>query len=144
MTQTPRTNFRFPIPFENDMDSEKGVSEDCEISCKEDCLLSSDSNSESIRCNMCMDWFHTQCVGITDIDTVGAWVCGVCRLLPKTVNQMKLQIKTLLDTITQFIQSFNEFSANMENKYENINDRLTGLWGLQVVTKNSQSNEITD
>ena len=56
--------------LESDMNSERVNLEDCTVLCKGDCLLPTDSNSESIGCNMCMDWFHTHCVGITDLDIV--------------------------------------------------------------------------
>ena len=103
------------------------TSEDSEIQCLENCSLAMCSNSNSLRCNICMVWYHTQCVGITDIDAVGAWVCGVCRCLPKVVNQMKSQINLILDTTTTFVKSFHEFTNKMESKYEGLNDRLTAI-----------------
>ena len=42
------------------------------IKCTETCHC--DSSSDSIRCNLCMDWFHATCVEIHNIDTIGAWV----------------------------------------------------------------------
>ena len=60
---------------------DKQTSEDRGISCVQVC--SNNSDSSSICCNLCMEWFHPKCVGINDIDFVGAWVCASCRLLPK-------------------------------------------------------------
>lgn len=41
-----------------------------DISCTDECTNNSDS--DSIRCNLCMKWFHTGCVGICDVENVGA------------------------------------------------------------------------
>ena len=88
---------------ETKVNSEIDKFDDSEISCIEDCALTTDSNSGSVRCNICMEWFHTQCVGITDLDEIGACVCGTCRPLAKVVNELKSQIDLLLDTTTKFI-----------------------------------------
>ena len=103
-----------------------GQSEDDEISCIDGCALT-DSHSGSVRCNLCMKWFHTQCVGITDLDVIVAWVCGTCRVLPHVVNQLKTQIDILLNTTNKFVHSFTVFQDKMESKYEGLNDRLTAF-----------------
>ena len=58
--------------------------------CTDDCKIKAES--PSICCNICKEWFHPKCVGIKNIDDVGAWVCASCRLLPKTVHCLKLQM----------------------------------------------------
>ena len=112
------------------------------ISCINGCALP-DSDSGSVRCNLCMKWFHTQCVGITDLNVIVAWVCGTCRVLPHTVNQLKSQIDILLDTTKTFLHSFNTFQDKMESKYEGLSDRLTAISNqnktCQQVTTNTLS-----
>ena len=112
------------------------------ISCINECALP-DSDSGSVRCNLCMKWFHTQCVGITDLNVIVTWVCGTCRVLPHTVNQLQSQIDILLDTTKTFLHSFNTFQDRMESKYEGLNDRLTAISNqnktCQQVTTNTLS-----
>ena len=96
---------------------------DSEIACIDTCLRP--LNSASIRCNMCMVWFHTTYVGINDVDGVGAWVCAGCRVMPETVKQMSSQINTLLETITILMKTYTNFSTKIDKKFERINDGIT-------------------
>lgn len=122
--------------------TEKEDASDCEIICTDQC--SNDSNSASIRCNLCMVWFHSNCVGISDIDVVGAWVCASCRLLPKTVTTMKLQMETLLDTTMKIFDTFTSFSIKMENKFENLNDRLTVVSNQNKCLDQASTSSLSD
>ena len=70
------------------------VTDDDEVQCVESC--SRNSTAGSIRCNLCMVWFHTECVGISDIDSVGALVCADCRMLPRTVQVLETKMEILL------------------------------------------------
>ena len=110
------------------------TSSDDDIPCIESCK--NDSNSASIRCNLCLTWCHTLCVGIKDLDDVDAWVCADCKELPKTVKYLKSQVETLVQTTSNIFRTFEAFSKNMEHKFENLNDRLTGL-----SNQNKKSNE---
>ena len=55
----------------NNSDKGQNDNED-EISCLEGCDKTN-TNSGSVRCNFCMTWFHTQCVGIKNLDVIVAW-----------------------------------------------------------------------
>ena len=74
-----------------------------------------------------MEWYYPKCVGIKNIDDIGAWVCAGCRRLPKTVHCLKLQMATLLDNTQKMVTCIRELSERMENKLENLNDRLTAI-----------------
>ena len=105
-----------------------------EINCTGTCL--DPENQSSIRCNMCMVWFHTVCVGISDDDAVGAWTCAGCRKLPEMVKEMKTQLGTLLQTTNDIMNTFKTFTENVDKKFENLNDRITA-----VVNQNKRSDE---
>ena len=59
------------------LESNQVIDCDSEVKCIDSCTPT--QMEPSIRCNICMDWFHTPCVGISDVDTVGAWTCAGCR-----------------------------------------------------------------
>ena len=99
------------------------------IKCTETCH--GDSSSDSIRCNLCMDWFHATCVEIHNIDTIGAWVCCACRTLPHTVSVMKLQLENLLSTTTTIVDQIKSLSNQFERKMEQLDDRLTAFSNQQ-------------
>ena len=94
-----------------------------EIICNDSCF--GDTNSAFIRCNLCFVWYHTNCVGIDDLDCVEAWVCADCQTLPRTVKSLKIQMETLFETQANFFKAFTVFSEKMDKKFENLNDRLT-------------------
>lgn len=113
-----------------------------EIVCIDACT--NDTVTESIRCNLCMNWFHTDCVGISDMDSVGAWVCADCRKLPETVKIMKSQIEILLDSTMSISENINSFSKNLENKFENLNDRLTVISNQQKRSDLANTSSFSD
>ena len=69
----------------------KIMDNESEINCTDTCL--DPENQSSIRCIMCMVWFHTVCVGISDDDAVGVWTCACCRKIPEMVKEMKTQLE---------------------------------------------------
>ena len=101
------------------MDSES------EIKCTESC--SATETASSIRCNVCMVWYHTVCVGISDVDVVGAWACAGCRKLPETVTKMKTKLDTLLETTYIMMKTFKTFTDKVDKKFDNLNDRITAV-----------------
>ena len=88
-----------------------------DIRCIDKCK--GDSSSDSIRCNLCMDWFHATCMEILDIDNVGAWVCTECRKLSLTVSMMKLQLENLLSTTSTIVTRSKLFQINLKTKWNN-------------------------
>ena len=100
-----------------------------DISCIQTCSI--DYASASIRCNLCMNWYHTVCVHITDMNSVGAWVCDDCRVLTQTVKSMQHQLQTLLTSTGQILESVNALTSTMENKISQIDDRITALSNQQ-------------
>ena len=74
-----------------------------------------------------MNWFHANCVGISDLDSVGAWVCVKCRQLPETVNTMKSHLEIILKSTKKIFETLDTLTENIELKFENLNDRLTAI-----------------
>ena len=89
----PKTNKEQSQPSNAKQQNTEVINSDSEIKRTNTC--SSTQESPSIRCYMCMVWYHTLCVSISDVDVVGAWTCADCRILPETVNNMKSQIDIL-------------------------------------------------
>ena len=107
------------------------------ITCVQCCPDNQDS--PSICCNLCMEWFHPKCVGINNIDLVGAWVCASCRLLTKKVSLMSSQIEALLDCTMKISENVNDLTTKLENKFEKLNDRLTALSNQNQQSQSQQS-----
>ena len=74
-----------------------------------------------------MVWYHTVCVGISDVDIVGAWACAGCRKLPETVTKMKTKLDTLLETTNIMMKTFKTFTDKIDKKFDNLNDRITAV-----------------
>ena len=106
--------------------------EDDDILCTDTC--SGNVKSGSIRC---FTWYHTKCVGIKNINSVDAWVCADCRALPKIVKILKTQVATLINTVETL-------SEKIENKFENLNDRLTTLSNQNKSSSQSCTSSLSD
>ena len=112
------------------------------ITCTDTC--DSDTVSTSIRCNLCMYWFHANCVNISDIDSVGAWVCSEYRKLPQTVNLLKTHLETLLESTTKIVSNLNDLRKEVQNKFTNVEDRLTQLSNQQKHSDKNCTNSLAD
>ena len=113
-----------------------------EIQCIGSCLLN--CASESIRCNLNMVWFHTECVGISDLDSIGAWVCADCRMLPRTVQVLETKMETLLKSTEKIFENINSLAVTFENKFQNLNDRITGLSNQHKQSEQSSTSSLSD
>ena len=115
---------------------------DSEFGCIDSCTAK--QTDSCIRCNICMVWFHTACVGIVDIDEVGAWTCVVCRKLPENVTAMKSQINSLLENTNTILKLFKSFTQKVDDKFENLNDRLTAIANQNKCYKESSISSMSD
>ncbi|MCG8113370.1 MAG: hypothetical protein N0E59_21675, partial [Candidatus Thiodiazotropha taylori] len=122
--------------------TEPEVLNDCDTSCAPGCTK--DKNLTSLRCNICMVWFHTECVGIVDLDVVGAWACAICRTLPKTVNVMKVQLESLAESTAQILSTLCLLSERIDSKFGNINDRLTSLANQNKSSDQCSTDSLSD
>lgn len=98
------------------------------ISCVNQCSVKSDVMT---RCNMCMTWFHDQCVGLDEDYNVGWWCCEDCRKMPEKIMQMCTLFKTFQqhtnDMSKQISDQISELSSNTNNKLQQLDDRITAL-----------------
>ena len=140
-TKFPKNTRSKEKPTENKL-TEPNDSES-EIKCIDSCSAT-EKQSASIRCNVCMVWFHTVCVGISDVNVVGAWACAGCRKLPETVNEMKTQIGTLLETTKVIMNTFKAFTENVDKKFDNLNDRITAVVNQNKCFDESSTLSMTD
>ena len=97
--------------------------EHSEIRCIESCL-SNKNNGDYLRCNLCMVWSLTACLGIMDIEAIGAWVCGTCRQMPKTIKLIQSQKDTIMSSTNTILQTFANFSEKLEQNFVKLNDRV--------------------
>ena len=102
------------------------------------------TDSASIRCNMCMTWFHTLCVEISDINSVGAWVCADCRVMPETIKLMKSQINTLLETTTSLMKTFGSLSEKLDQEFGKLNDRITAVANKSKCSNQSSTQSMAE
>ena len=118
------------------------VEDDDEIQCVASCA--GNCASESIRCNLCMTWFHTNCVGISDLALVGAWVCADCRVLPRTVQVLETKMETLLKSTEKIFETINSLAMTFDNKFQNLNDKITSLSNQNKLSEQSSTSSLSE
>ena len=120
------------------------------ISDKSNCICEGRiTNSDMIRCNWCMDWYHDLCVGITKSDTVVFWVCPECRQLPKTVKRLEQQLMPYVSENEKLRKQLEENTKDRE-RLQAENSRLRKRISttevqnrLESVTRATTSNLVT-
>ena len=102
--------------------------------CCESCTVNPKSKKKlgMIQCNVCMSWFHEQCVGLDkNSEPVGIWLCMTCREFPKMVTTelsvMKNELYDLKQSTTSILTAVKCLTSNIERSIGNINDRLTAI-----------------
>ena len=92
-----------------------------------------------------MVWCHTICVGIEDIDSIGAWVCADCRLLPNHANLLERQIKTLLETTSQIYTIVTSLlEKKNDTEFDHLYSRITDLSNQIKQTDQSSTSSISE
>ena len=91
-----------------------------------------------------MVWYHAECVGICEIDYVGAWTCADCRVLPNTVKSMKLLVDMLLVSTKTISENIKTLSQNIESNFDNLNDRITVLANKQKCSDQASTSALAD
>ena len=81
-----------------------------------------------------MVWFHTECVSISNIDDVGAWVCDNFRQSPKMVQQMKSQLEMLNKSTCQIQNTIGKLSDDLDITFTNLNACLTSMANQNKLT----------
>ena len=71
-------------------------------------------------------------------------LCADCKALPKTVKGLREQVETLVQTTSDILKTFETFSKSMEHKFDNLNDRLTGLSNQNKSSKEVCTSSLTD
>ena len=81
--------------------------------------------------NLCMTWFHDQCVGIKKGDIVGWRCCGSCRQMPSNASVMFQSFSNFQAQTTVFTKNMtkqlSDFSSTFSNRLQQLVDRLTAL-----------------
>ena len=73
------------------------------------------TDSQMIKCNWCMTWYHDICVGIDDKDTVYFWICTECRQLPKMVRNIEMQLRMVLENNEKLNKQLTEKTRELEH-----------------------------
>ena len=98
-----------------------------------------------IQCNVCMSWFHEQCVGLNkSSEPIGLWLCLSCRKFPETVTTelsvLKTELCGLKKSTHDILSAVTELTTNIEQSIGNINDRITAL-NKQISANDKRLNE---
>lgn len=67
----------------------------CLPSCKHSRELKSVDKIASIRCCICMGWFHLDCHNVSKKELKNIWTCYRCRKLPSSIEEMLVLVRDL-------------------------------------------------
>lgn len=93
------------------------------IRCRDGCKYDYHAKGNMIRCCLCMDWSHSECVNESYSDEVGIWNCQICRKLPTTVQK----IEATLDELKSLLKTTVETNNNQLTKIKELNQTVSAL-----------------
>ena len=72
-----------------------------QIPCISGCKFQSNKGGgDSIRCCLCMQWFHGKCVRLTQHEKIGLWSCPNCRDFAKDIKRVDKNLLELSKTVS--------------------------------------------
>ena len=110
------------------------------IHCSSDCKRGRASTGDMTRCNMCMVWYHDQCMDLNDDDS-GMWMCMECRRLPDTVSRLLTQVESLTQVVVTVQPMMKEITNEMKSLQETNSALIHTLTSkITDITRLSQEN----
>ena len=114
--------------------------DDSEIKCTAHCT--GKDTSESLRCNMCMKWYNTKCVGIKTLTkSEHGHVLAVGAYLKQSD---RVASKKIFDNTSNILQTLSTYSENIENRFANLNDRITAISNQNKCADQSNTSTLSD
>ena len=102
-----------------------------EHKCCDSCSIKPKKKVPMIQCSLCMSWYHEKCVGITNDQPVGIWLCIICREVPKNICDeivcLKADFVHLKQSTAQILSAVTALTNKMDESIGGINDRITAL-----------------
>ena len=76
--------------------------------CTDDCGKGRKDTGDMIRCCMCAQWFHLECLNLNKAEATGVWPCLDCRVLGGKVKNItkSLQMITQPAVMTRVFRGF--------------------------------------
>ena len=115
---------------------------------KKACGIMISDGEDSVRCDLCEEWFHPKCQGLT-IEAFRAltkydfiWMCMGCK--PNFMNVLKLEKKmeSKLDTVQKSIMDALEMSHKKPEESKNLEDKLKEMEKAVMNRMNEQKVEV--
>ena len=72
-----------------------------------------------LRCCLCVQWFHLECVGLMEDDANGVWSCPFCRTLGKDITSVKDSQKDMLSLIKNMSDQINALTRMLNTVHKN-------------------------
>ena len=76
-----------------------------------------------VRCTLCYQWFHFECVGLKNDSLPTAWPCLECRLMPSHLKTLQFSVSALMKTVDDLrvaLEKSNELSSSMSVKCDRL------------------------
>ena len=72
--------------------------------CTSECKHGGSDKGDMIRCCLCANWFHEDCLDLKKHDREGVWSCPSCHQLSKHMEELVSTFDSLKSMMTVFIQ----------------------------------------
>jgi hypothetical protein len=79
------------------------------------------------RCDLCMTWYHDDCVHISDNDRSGLWMCHSCRQMPSTLDRILSHVEKLTVAVANVNPLMKALTTDLKNLQQTNADLINTL-----------------
>lgn len=72
------------------------------------------------QCTVCWNWYHDDCVGIKESESLGSWPCPTCRLMPTEVTKVGEAMVRLLSVVTTLTETVKDLKTVCQSSAQQL------------------------
>ncbi len=95
--------------------------------CVEDCSKGRKDSGDMIRCCLCAQWYHLECLNINKTEATGVWPCLECRKISanlKSVTDNMIKMTAIVESLTNKIDTLQKDAAKQKEELLKDNKEL--------------------
>lgn len=110
------------------------------------CTLGVQNNQKGLQCDVCLNWWHTKCLNISDqkyaflkSDNV-SWFCDNCKGASKVLRNQMVTMQQRIDTLEKRMETIEKNAISKEEVTNIVKEELQNEDTVKLIEETIQSN----
>ncbi len=78
------------------------------------------TDKDMIRCCICAQWYHLDCVKLPSSEASGVWSCLECRQMPSMVKTLVTNVNSLASTLSQTLTKLDKAETDRKQERDEL------------------------